>query len=338
MKFVDEVQISVRAGKGGDGCIAWRREKYIPRGGPAGGDGGDGGHVIIKADPQLGTLLDYRYAREHRAEDGERGQNKDKNGRRGKDIILRAPVGTLVYDEETGELLADLSQPGQEIIAARGGRGGRGNIHFATSTNRAPERAEPGTPGEERRLRLELKLLADVGILGFPNVGKSTFIARVSHARPKIADYPFTTLVPNLGVISWRDFRSFVIADIPGLIPGASEGAGLGLRFLRHIERTRVLLHLLEVSEEPGREPLRDFTVINQELAQYNPDLAQRPQVVALNKIDLPHVRDLFPSLAAHFRAQNIPFYGISAVTGEGVTEVIDHLGGMLWGNSGRKE
>lgn len=331
MKFVDEVRIHVRAGDGGNGVVAWRREKYVPRGGPAGGDGGDGGSVVLVADPQLNTLLDYQFKREHHAEDGEHGGRKDMYGGRGKNVVLRVPVGTLVYDDETGALRADMANAGQEHVVARGGRGGRGNIHFVSATNRAPEQCEPGTPGEERRIRLELKLLADVGILGFPNVGKSTLISRISAARPKIADYPFTTLVPNLGVVAWHDFKSFVVADIPGLIPGAHAGAGLGLRFLRHVERTRVLLHVVEFSDDAKRDPVSDFEVLNRELALYDEELAKRPQIVVLNKIDLPYVRDLFPELEAAFRERGVPLIGISAATGEGLREMLNRLGEVVF-------
>ena len=326
MKFVDEVKINIVSGKGGDGAVAWRREKYVPRGGPAGGDGGDGGHVIVRADPQLTTLLDYQFMQVHKAENGGNGGKKDMYGSRGKDVTLRVPVGTVVYDEATNHVIADLNTADQERIIARGGKGGRGNIHFASATNRAPQEAEPGTPAQERKVRFELKLLADVGILGFPNVGKSTFISRISAARPKIADYPFTTLVPNLGVVAWRDYKSFVVADIPGLIPGAHLGAGLGLRFLRHIERTRVILHLLEFSEDPKRGPCEDFEVLNQELALYDEDLAKRPQVVALNKIDLPHVRELLPEITPYFAAKGITIVGVSAATGEGLKPLLDQL------------
>jgi GTP-binding protein len=324
--FIDEARISVKAGDGGDGCIAFRREKYMPKGGPSGGDGGQGGDVIFATDPQLATLLDFKYRQHYKAGRGEHGMGSDCNGRDGDDLVIPVPVGTVVRDAQNSELLADLVSPGQRFVAARGGRGGRGNMHFATSTNQAPRHAEPGGVGEERLLRLELKLLADVGLLGFPNVGKSTFIARVSRARPKIADYPFTTLVPQLGVVELSDGRSFVLADIPGLIEGAAEGAGLGTRFLKHVERTRVLLHLLEISADTGREPERDFDVINAELARHDAALAERPQVVALNKIDLPDVRALYPEVAERFRQRGIELHAISAVTGEGVPAVLEAL------------
>ncbi len=258
MKFVDEVRIHVKAGDGGDGAIAWRREKFVPRGGPAGGDGGDGGDVALVVDAQLLTLLDYRYVHEHRARDGENGRGSDQNGQSGPPLELRVPPGTVVRDAATGEVLADLGEPGRRLVVAKGGRGGLGNMNFATSTRQAPRYAEPGTAGEERELVLELKLLADVGIIGYPNAGKSTLISRISRARPKIADYPFTTLTPNLGVVSYRGERSFVVADIPGLVEGAHAGAGLGHQFLRHVERCRVLVHLVSAVTGEGVDALLD--------------------------------------------------------------------------------
>ncbi len=326
MQFIDEVKIYARGGDGGDGSIAFRREKFIPRGGPSGGDGGNGGSVVLLADPQLGTLLDLRYQQRYSAQRGEHGQGRDRYGRAGEDLVVRVPAGTLVRDAETGELLADLVAAGQRFVAAQGGRGGRGNIHFATSTNQAPRYAEEGKPGEERTLRLELKLLADAGLLGYPNVGKSTFISRVSRARPKIADYPFTTLTPHLGVVSVGDERSFVLADIPGLIEGAAEGHGLGHRFLRHVERTSVLLHLVELSHEPGRDPLHDYDAINRELASYDEALAARPQVVALSKIDLTETREAWPSLKEAFAARGVELHAVSAATGEGVAPLLERL------------
>jgi GTP-binding protein len=326
--FIDEARIHVKAGNGGNGCIAFRREAHVPRGGPSGGDGGGGGSVVLVADDQLTTLLDYKYRRHYKAPRGEDGRNKDQYGKGGEDLILRVPVGTVVHDDDNGERLADLDQPGARLVAAKGGTGGQGNIHFTTPWNRAPRRATEGTEGEERVLRLELKLLADVGLLGFPNVGKSTFIARVSRARPKIADYPFTTLVPNLGVISLGDERTMVIADIPGLVEGAAEGAGLGHRFLRHVERTRVLLHILDASPlaGPDREPSADFDVLNRELERYAPELTERPQVVALNKLDITEVRERFEELRVSFSKRGIRLFGFSAATGEGVREVLEEL------------
>lgn len=324
MQFIDECTIDVRAGNGGNGVATFRREPFVPRGGPSGGDGGDGGSVILVADEQLSTLLDLRYQKTYKAEHGEHGAGRDKYGRAGEDTIVRVPVGTIVYDAATDETLADLAQPGQRFVAAQGGKGGRGNIHFATSTNQSPSKAEPGEAGQQRQLRLELKLLADAGLVGYPNVGKSTFIAAVSRARPKIADYPFTTLVPNLGVVGLPGGRSFVLADIPGLIEGASEGAGLGHRFLRHVERTRVLVHLIEVSAEPGRDPLHDYDAINRELQRYSPALAERPQIVALSKLDVTETRDSFPAWREKFAARGVELRGVSAATGEGMRELLE--------------
>jgi GTP-binding protein len=334
MKFVDEVRIRVKAGDGGDGAIAWRREKFIPRGGPAGGDGGDGGDVVLRVDPQLATLLDYRYVREHRARSGENGRGSDQNGHGGATLELRVPPGTVVRDASTGEVLGDLSGPDERLVVAKGGRGGLGNMNFATSTNQAPRHAEPGTPGEERELVLELKLLADVGIIGFPNAGKSTLISRISRARPKIADYPFTTLTPNLGVVGWRD-RSFVVADIPGLVEGAHAGAGLGHQFLRHVERCRVLVHLVDgVPAGEERAPRRDFDAINEELALYSGELATKPQIVAVNKIDVPEARRAAAALRrALLRRSRGPreVLAVSAVTGEGLDALLDAVAAVLF-------
>jgi len=328
MQFIDECSIFVRGGDGGDGCAAFLREPGRPRGGPAGGDGGNGGSVILVADPQRSTLLDLTFRREYRAERGQAGQGRDRYGRGGEDLIVEVPAGVVIKDSDDN-ILCDLTTPGQRFIAAQGGHGGRGNIHFATSTWQAPEYAEPGTPGEERTLKLELKLLADVGLLGYPNVGKSSLIARVSRVRPKIANYPFTTLVPNLGVVSFplgsrTSERNFVLADLPGLIEGAHEGHGLGHRFLRHLQRTRVLIHLLEVSYEPGREPLRDYDTLNEELRRFDPELAARPQLVTLAKLDLTETREALPTLRAQFAAQGVKLWAISAATGEGVAELMD--------------
>jgi GTPase len=328
MQFIDEATIHVKAGDGGNGCVAFRREAHVPRGGPSGGDGGDGGSVVLVADGQLHTLLDFKYRRHFSAPRGEDGRNKDQYGRGGDELLLPVPVGTVAYDAASGELLADLAESGARFVAAQGGRGGQGNIHFATAWNRAPRESTPGTAGEARTIRLELKLLADVGLLGFPNVGKSTFIARVSRARPKIADYPFTTLQPNLGVVSLGDERQLVMADIPGLIEGAADGAGLGHRFLRHVERTRVLLHLLDASPlaGPDRNPLSDFDILNRELARYAPDLAARPQVVALNKLDVTEVREQWEELAKSFASRGIQLHAVSGATGEGVKELLDEV------------
>jgi GTP-binding protein len=330
MKFVDEVSIKVKAGDGGDGAVAWRREKFIPRGGPAGGDGGNGGDVVLVVDPQLSTLLDYRYVREHRAKSGGHGMGSDMNGPNGPPLELRIPPGTVVKDATTGETIADLGEPDARFVVAKGGKGGLGNMNFASSTNQAPRFAEPGTKGEERELVLELKLLADVGIVGFPNAGKSTLISRISRARPKIADYPFTTLTPNLGVVGWRD-RSFVVADIPGLIEGAHSGAGLGHQFLRHVERCRVLVHLVDGAPfEEGRTPKGDLDAIDRELALYSPELAAKPQIVAVNKVDVPDARAAAKKLGAVLKRRKKgprEVIAISAVAGEGLQELLDAVG-----------
>ncbi len=328
MKFVDEVELVLASGHGGAGCVSFRREKYIPFGGPNGGDGGDGGCVVLVADDQLGTLLDFRHRKSMRAENGQSGQSSNKSGRRGKDLRLRLPAGTLVLDAAEGEILADLVEPGAETVLLPGGQGGRGNARFATSTNRAPRHAQPGMPGEERRLRLELKLMADVGLLGFPNAGKSTLISRISAARPKIADYPFTTLVPNLGVVSWGEERSYVVADIPGLIEGASAGAGLGIQFLRHVERTRLLLHLVDPSDE--RDPLDKYRVLRRELEAFDPEVAARPERVVLTKIDVTEVRERLPELEARFAAEGVEVWPISAITGEGLDRVRYETGQLV--------
>jgi GTP-binding protein len=325
MHFLDEVKIYVKAGAGGNGAATFRTEPNVPRGGPSGGDGGNGGSVILVGDEGLSTLLDLSYQQRYVAKAGVAGQGRDKYGRAGEDLLVRVPVGTMVYDQDSGEQLADITAHEQRFIAAQGGKGGRGNIHFATSTYQAPTKAEEGTPGEDRTLRLELKLLADVGLLGYPNVGKSTFIASVSRARPKIADYPFTTLTPHLGVVALTGSRNFVLADIPGLIEGASEGHGLGHRFLKHVERCRVLLHLVEVSQDPDRDPIKDHDIINRELASYDPELAKRPQVVALSKLDVS--RDDFAHWKGEFEKRGIELAGVSAATKEGVRELLE----VLW-------
>jgi GTP-binding protein len=348
MKFVDEVRIHVKAGDGGDGAVAWRREKFIPRGGPAGGDGGDGGDVALTVDPQLMTLLDYRYVREHRARNGGHGMGSDMNGKNGPPLELRVPPGTLVRDAASGEVVCDLAEPGQRVVVAKGGKGGLGNMNFASSTNQAPRYAEKGTEGEEKELVLELKLLADVGIVGFPNAGKSTLISRISRARPKIADYPFTTLVPNLGVVGWRGEKSFVVADIPGLIEGAHEGAGLGHQFLRHVERCRVLVHLVDGAPQgEGRSPKADFDAINAELAAYSPALAEKPQIVAVNKVDVPEARAGAAALKrALARRKKGPkeVLLLSAVSGEGLDPLLDAVAAVIFrtgaagrGGAGRK-
>ncbi|MFU8806520.1 MAG: GTPase ObgE [Bradymonadaceae bacterium] len=331
--FVDEAEIRVSAGRGGHGMVAFRREKYVPRGGPAGGDGGNGGNVKFVATNNINTLSDFRHVRHLKAEDGRPGGPKNMTGRNGEDAVVELPVGTMIHDAETGELIADLTAEDQEVVVATGGRGGLGNQHFATSSNQAPRKATEGKPGESLRLKLELKLIADVGLVGFPSVGKSTIIATISSARPKIADYPFTTLVPNLGVVQWKNMQEFVVADIPGLIEGAHEGHGLGIQFLKHIERTNLIVHVLEVvpsiEEQPNdREPIRDFEVIRDELAKYNPALLEQPQLVVLNKVDLPFVRAEVERLQAHFQDDlGMPFLAISAATGENIDEFKDMLG-----------
>jgi len=387
MRFVDQVRIVVRAGNGGDGLVGWRREKYVPDGGPAGGDGGSGGDIIFVADDHLTTLLDLKFRQHFTAVSGRKGGPNKMTGLSGDDLRVRVPVGTMVYMEgiagepgerppwladvddgegmenvggvtwtddgednddlptplvtdpgarrrpsdgelpaKPGELLGDLTTHGQQLVIARGGRGGRGNVHFRTSTNRAPDYAEPGIPGEAFWLRLELKLMADVGIVGFPNVGKSTFIRAISRARPKVGDYPFTTLVPQLGVASLPDERSLVVADVPGLIRGASEGKGLGLEFLRHLERTRVLLHLLAHDFGEGRDPLKDLAALEHELKRYGAMFEGRPRVVAINKIDTPEAQALLAPLRKALRAQGIPLFPICALTGEGVPELMEAL------------
>ncbi len=324
--FIDEARIYVKAGGGGNGCVAFRREKYVPRGGPSGGDGGRGGDVVLESSERHNTLIHFRFNREFKARRGTHGQGSDCTGRQAEDIVLRLPVGTVVYDGHTGEKLYDFTRPNERLVIARGGRGGRGNARFATATHRAPREHEDGFPGEERHLRLELKLLADVGLVGFPNAGKSTLISRISSARPKIADYPFTTLEPHLGVVAapgGRDeYRSFVVADIPGLIEGAHAGHGLGTRFLRHIERTRLLAHLVDVSEGTGRDPKRDFDVILEELRRFNPLLAAKPMVVVASKTDAVVDPARLQALRELCEARGLGFYPISAVTGEGVEQL----------------
>ncbi len=329
MHFVDEAVIHVKAGNGGNGCVAFRREKFVPRGGPAGGDGGRGGHVILLADPSVKTLVDLHLQRTYKAENGQHGQGSNKHGADGKDLVIRVPVGTVVYDAETGELIADLVKAGQRVIVARGGRGGRGNAAFATPTRQTPVFAELGEPGEERTLRLELKLLADVGIIGYPNVGKSTLISRISAARPKIADYPFTTLVPNLGTVRVDNF-SFVVADLPGLIEGAHKGVGLGHQFLRHAERTSLLLHMVDIAAVEGRDPICDFETINEELRLYSPELAKKPQIVVANKMDLPNAHENLRRCLPYWRERGYEVFAISALTGEGIEPLVYRMAELV--------
>jgi len=324
--FVDEVTLEVAAGDGGNGAVAFRREKFVPLGGPSGGDGGRGGSVVLVAHDRFSTLFDLRYRRTVRAERGEDGRGKDQFGKAGADVRIEVPVGTQVYDDESDALLADLHESGAEFVIAQGGRGGRGNIKFATPHDRAPRRAQPGEHGERKKIRLVLKLLADIGIVGFPNVGKSTFIATVSRARPKVADYPFTTLVPNLGVVSLGVDRTFVIADIPGIIEGASEGAGLGLRFLKHVERTEVLLHMLSVDPDPERDPLTDFEALMAELGRFDPTLLERPMLVAVSKCDLPEAREAYEQVRKELEPRGFQVFEISSATRDGLTPLLEAL------------
>jgi GTP-binding protein len=323
--FIDEAKIKVKAGDGGNGCLAFRREKYVPRGGPSGGDGGKGGDVIMESSERHNTLVHFRFNPEYKAQRGRHGEGSNRTGREGADVLLKVPVGTIVYDDETGEKIYDFSRPDDRIAIARGGRGGRGNARFATSTHQAPREHEEGRPGEERVFRLELKLLADVGLVGYPNVGKSTLISRISAARPKIADYPFTTLEPNLGVVAVGDKKneiSFVVADIPGLIEGAHEGAGLGTQFLKHIERTRLLVHLVDVSDSSGRpDVLQDVEVILGELDSFGAHLAEKPMLMAASKIDVAN-KDKLAKLKRYCKKEGLELYPISAVTGKGIEEL----------------
>jgi GTPase len=328
--FIDRTRIRVRGGHGGNGVMAFRREKFVPRGGPSGGDGGHGGDVWLEADSSLNTLLHLRYNPEHTAERGRHGEGSNRSGREGSDVVVRVPLGTQVFDAETKEFYCDLAEDGQRWLAAKGGRGGFGNSHFASSTNRAPRYHQEGSPGEERELQLELKLLADVGLIGFPNAGKSTLISTVSAAKPKVADYPFTTLEPHLGVVDLGEFRTFVVADIPGLIEGAHEGAGLGDRFLRHVERTRLLLHLVDVSSLSGRDAVGDYEVINRELAAYSPELAERPQFVVATKLDALDEPERLESLRRRAAEDGREFFEISAVTNKGVRELAQAVGRKL--------
>ena len=329
--FVDEVNIHVEAGHGGRGCLAFRREKFVPRGGPSGGDGGHGGSVYLVASPHINTLINFRFHPEFEAQRGEHGMGSNCTGHGGADLDLAVPIGTLVYEktpegEPPYRLMADLAEEGQRVLLAKGGRGGMGNARFATSTNRAPRKVQPGEPGEIKDLRLELKLLADVGLVGFPNAGKSTMIARISAARPKIADYPFTTLVPNLGVVRLGEDRSFVVADVPGLIEGAHRGLGLGHQFLRHLERTKVLVHLVDVSSATGRDPVSDLDIIRQELERFQPTLAAKPQIVAASKIDAVDDESRVATVARRAAELQLPFLRVSAVTGAGIPELLEAM------------
>jgi len=320
--FVDQVKIYVKGGDGGNGMVAFRREKYVPKGGPAGGDGGKGGDVIFIVDEGLRTLMDFRYQRHFKATKGENGRSKSQHGKNAEDLVVKVPPGTVVKDDDTGEVIADLVRHGERAVIAKGGRGGRGNIRFATSRNPAPEIAENGEPGQERYIVLELKVLADVGLVGFPSVGKSTLLSIVSSARPKIAEYHFTTIVPNLGVVETEDGRSFVMADLPGLIEGAHQGAGLGLQFLRHIERTRVIVHVIDMGAVEGRDPYQDFLTINKELREYNLRLTERPMMIAANKMDMPGAEENLEKFKEQLQ-EDIPIFPISAVTQSGIRELL---------------
>ncbi|MDI1471164.1 GTP-binding protein Obg [Thermodesulfovibrio sp. N1] len=326
MKFVDYVKIYVKAGDGGRGCISFRREKYVPKGGPDGGDGGKGGDVIIRASSELHTLLDHKYQKTYKAKRGEHGKGSNMKGKDGEDLIIKVPIGTVVKDADSEEILIDLNQDGKEFIVARGGKGGLGNAHFATPTNQAPRYAQPGQKGEEKWIILELKLLADVGLIGLPNAGKSTLISIISSARPKIADYPFTTLTPVLGVVKYKDYQSFVVADIPGLIEGAHKGAGLGHQFLRHVERTSLILHLVDVSDYLQSDPVEDFEKIQKELELYNPKLINKPFAVVGTKIDIAYEGKRLKRLKDYCKEKRIDFFPISAVKKEGIDKLLEYL------------
>ena len=327
--FTDYTKIIIKSGDGGNGAISFRREKYVAAGGPDGGDGGKGGDVYFVVDKDKNTLIDFRYNKKYKATNGENGSGAKCSGKSGEDIYIGVPIGTVLKDNETGKVIVDLSEPGQKELVLKGGRGGRGNQHFATSTRQVPRFAEDGEPGQEKEVILELKLLADVGLLGFPNVGKSTFLSTVTSARPKIANYQFTTLEPNLGVVKSKDGTSFVIADIPGIIEGASQGVGLGLKFLRHIERTRLLLHLIDVSGSEGRNPVDDFNVINEELKNYSEKLANRKQIIVATKCDVPN-QELLEQLEKLAKEKNMEFFKISSVTGEGIEKLLDYVSNLL--------
>ena len=331
--FIDEAKVKVKAGDGGNGCMAFRREKFVPRGGPSGGDGGKGGDIVMESSERHNTLVHFRFNPEHKAERGRHGEGSNKSGREGVDVLLKVPVGTILYDDETGEKAFEFTEPDQRFVIARGGRGGRGNARFATSVHQAPREHEAGRPGEERTYRLELKLLADVGLVGYPNVGKSTLISRISAARPKIADYPFTTLQPNLGVVAVgnaRDEVSFVVADIPGLIEGAHTGAGLGTQFLRHIERTRLLVHLVDVSDASGRDDVtKDVEVIAGELASFGAGLEEKPMIMVASKIDVAN-KEKLAALKKYAKKKKLKLYEISAVTGKGIPQLIHAMADAL--------
>lgn len=334
MKFIDEVTLFASSGHGGAGCVAFRHEKFIEFGGPSGGDGGKGGDVIFLATSALSTLLELRHRPHQKGEKGHNGMGKNRHGAAGKDLVIKVPVGTVIKDAETGDDLADLTEDGQTVLLLKGGRGGQGNARFASATNKAPKFAQPGEDMEERKIRLELKLMADVGLLGLPNAGKSSLISKVSAARPKIADYPFTTIVPSLGVVPYKNYRSFVMADIPGIIEGAHDGAGLGLRFLKHLERSGILLHLVDISWMPERDPLAEFDSINKELAMFSPELAAKEQVVVITKIDLPQTKNELAGVKGWFEERGIKVFPVSSATGEGVEALLDEIARRLWGKA----
>jgi len=325
--FIDEATIKLKAGDGGNGCVSFRREKFVPKGGPDGGDGGDGGSIILEADPHKRTLLDFKYKMHFKAERGQNGMGKNKAGKSGKDLLIKIPLGTVVYDKESGDEMADLTQAGAQIVVATGGKGGRGNARFATSTRQTPRFAEKGTTGEEKSLKLELKLIADVGIIGCPNAGKSTLLSRISSAHPQIAAYPFTTKSPNLGVVKVGDWTTFTAADIPGLLEGAHAGTGLGDKFLRHIERTKILIHVIDAAGVDGRDPVQDYHTINKELEYYSKELPKKSQIIALNKMDLPQARENLGKLKKELKQDVFP---ISGVTGEGIDKLIKEAAKML--------
>ncbi len=327
MHFIDEVKIYLKAGDGGNGCTSFRREKFVPRGGPDGGDGGRGGSIVFEASPHLNTLIDLRYQQNYLVKHAEHGQGKKMYGRNSPDLVIPVPVGTTIKDFNTGEVLADLIAPGETFVGAKGGRGGRGNAHFATPTNQAPTFTEPGFPGEEKTLLLELKLLADVGLVGFPNAGKSTLISAISSARPKIADYPFTTLTPQLGVVAWGDRKSFVVADIPGLIEGAHQGKGLGFQFLRHVERTSILLHLVDISEMTDEDPVESFKIIRNELDLYHKELSLKPFVVGASKVDIQTSGKKLKKLQQFCKKNHYDFFAFSAAAHTGLEPLIQFLG-----------
>jgi GTP-binding protein len=327
--FIDYAEIEIAAGNGGDGAIAFRREKYVPKGGPSGGNGGNGGNIILKADPNLFTLLDFRYKKKYKAQNGEPGGSSRKDGKFGKDVVIKIPVGTIVKNAETGKLIFDLNKANEEIVLAKGGKGGKGNSNFATPTNQAPRKAEAGKEGESLKVVLELKLIADVGFVGFPNAGKSTLISRISAAKPKIADYPFTTLEPNLGIVKYNEYKSFTVADIPGIIEGAHEGKGLGLKFLKHIERTKILLFLIDITSDNYQ---KEYDVLYNELKSYSKKLANKKKIISLSKADLAADRDLRKIANKKLKNSDSPILIFSSATGKGIQELLDYLWNELTG------